>query len=500
MRTSAWKQSLWLLLCCGVAFAAPAAAHQPGEIEVERGRVDGPSGPVDYEIGTLYVRENRHNPNSRVIGVGFARIKASRATGAPPVFWLPGGPGLSVLGSFTDKSESAQSRLRSWLAFGEVGDLVVVEQRGYTLRGERLTAAYPASPLDRPASIDDDAQAMRELARAAVAANADKDLSGYTIAEFAADVDELRQALGYERISLFGGSFGSQWSLATMRLYPQRIARAVLSGVEPLDNGYDMPSHVFAALQRLSFEADRDPALAPYLPPGGLMGAVRALRQRFAAGTVRVRVRDAQGREQSVTLGAQDLQLALLAHADDAGQWPALILSLYHRHYDVWAREVVDQRAAGEIKLIGPLADSSLGVSAAREYRLRSDPALAYLGAWNFASNIASAPDWPTPDLGDAFRLPRASDIPVLFVHGDWDTSTPVENTRELLPYFRNGRAIVVHRGGHDGAFYLLRDAPQAKKAVYEFLRSGRDEGLPVEIDAPLPKFEVPDFAPPPRG
>ncbi|MGD5997802.1 alpha/beta fold hydrolase, partial [Xanthomonas citri pv. citri] len=134
------------------------------------------------------------------------------------------------------------------LAFGEVGDLVVFEQRGYTRRGERLSAAYPSSPLDRPASIVDDGQAMRELARAAVAANADKDLSGYTIAEFAADVDELRQALGYERISLFGGSFGSQWSLATMRLYPQRIARAVLSGVEPLDNGYDMPSHVFAAL------------------------------------------------------------------------------------------------------------------------------------------------------------------------------------------------------------------------------------------------------------
>lgn len=484
----------WMLLCCCLALAAPASARQAGEIEVERGRVDGPNGPVDYEIGTLYVRENRAVPDSRLIGVGFARIKAPRATGAPPVFWLPGGPGLSVLGSFTDKTESAQSRLHSWLNFAEAGDLVVVEQRGYSVRGERLTAAYPASPLDRPSSIDDDVKSMRELARAAVAANPDKDLSGYTIAEFAGDVDELRRALGYERISLFGGSFGSQWSLAVMRLFPDRVARAVLSSVEPLDNGYDMPSQVFAALQRIGFEADRDPALAPYLPPGGMMGAVRALHQRFAAGPVRMRARDAQGREREVALGAGDLQLALLSHTDDAAQWPAFVLSLYHQHYQAWAREVVEQRAAGEIKLIGPLADSSLGVSAAREYRLRSDPALEYLGGWNFESNIASAPDWPTQDMGDAFRLPRRSDIPVLFVHGDWDTSTPVENTRELLSYFRNGRAIVVHRGGHDGTFYLLRDAPQAKKAVYEFLRSSRDEDLPVEVDAPLPKFDVPDF------
>lgn len=495
----AWLSCVCLLLVCAAACAAPAAAHRPGEVAIERGRVDGPDGPVDYEIGTLYVRENRARSDSRLIGVGFARIKAAHATGAPPVFWLPGGPGLSVLGSFADKTESAQSRLRSWLNFAAVGDLVIVEQRGYSVRGERLTAAYPASPLDRPSAIGDDVQAMRELARAAVAANPDKDLSGYTIGDYAADVDELRQALGYERISLFGGSFGSQWSLAVMRLYPQRVARVVLSGVEPLDNGYDMPSHVFAALQRIGFEADRDPALAPYLPPGGLMGAVRALHERFAAGPVHVRVRDANGRQREVALGAGDLQLALLSHTDEAARWPAFILSLYHRRYEAWAREVVEQRAAGEIKLIGPLADSSLGVSAAREYRLRSDPALDWLGAWNFESNIASAPDWPTPDMGDEFRLPRRSDIPVLFVHGDWDTSTPVENTRELLPYFRNGRAIVVHRGGHDGTFYLLRDAPQAKQAVYEFLRSGRDDGLPVEIDAALPKFDVPDFPAPAR-
>lgn len=497
MRSSAL--SAWMLLCCCLALAAPAAARQPGEIEVERGRVDGPHGPVDYEIGTLYVRENRARADSRLIGVGFARIKAPRATGAPPVFWLPGGPGLSVLGAFAGGDETARSRLASWLNFAEVGDLVVVEQRGYSARGEYLTAPNPATPLDRPASVDEDARAMRELARAAVAANPDKDLSGYTIADFAADVDQLRAALGYERISLFGGSFGSQWSLATMRLYPQRVARAVLSGVEPLDNGYDMPSHVFAALQRIGFEAERDPALAPYLPEGGLMGAVRALRERFAGAPVRVRARDGEGREREVALGAQDLQLALLSHADDAARWPAFVLSLYHRRYDEWAREAIEQRQAGTTKLIGPLADSSLGVSAAREYRLRSDPALDDLGRWNFEANIASAPDWPTPDLGDGFRLPQPSDIPVVFVHGDWDASTPVENTRELLPYFRNGRAIVVHRGGHDGTFYLLRDAPQAKRAVYEFLRSGRDEGLPAQVDAPLPKFEVPDFAPPKR-
>jgi len=480
--------------------AMPASAQQAtsDRIVIERGNVKLPSGEsVRYEIGTLYVPENRSKPASRRIGIGFARIKAPHPTGAPPIFWLPGGPGLSVLSTFTDKSEGAQSRLRSWLTFGAAGDLVVIEQRGYTSRGEMLVETADASPLDKPASVQADTRAMQALARRAVVHNPDKDLSGYTIDAFAADVDDLRRALGYDKISLFGGSFGSQWSLAVMRFHPEIVARAVLSSVEPLNNGFDMPSHVFAALQRIAYDADRDPGLAPYLPNGGMMAAVRALHQRFATGPIRVTIRDDVGKAQTIVLGAEDLQLALLAHTDEAEHWPAFILSLYHGRYDAWARQTVEDRRAGPVKLIGPLADSSLGVTADREHQMRTDPALDLLGSWNFEANLVSAPDWPTPDMSDAVRRPRVTPIPVVFVHGDWDTSTPVENTLDLLPYFPNGHAILVHRAGHDGTFYQLRESPAAKQAIYDFLRTGEMRGLPTEVSLAAPKFEIPDFPPP---
>ncbi|TKC95795.1 alpha/beta hydrolase [Polyangium fumosum] len=478
-----------------------ASPSKPREIVVERGTVRHENGTdVPYELGTLLVPENRRNPKSRMIGVGFARIKAPRPTGAPPVFWLPGGPGLSVLGAFTDDDAAAKNRLRSWLTFGAVGDLVVVEQRGCTRRGEMLEAMSEALPLDQPGSARAEAEAMRALAKAAVAANPDKDLSGYDIGELVADVDDLRRALGYEKISLFGGSFGSQWSFAVMRLHPETVARAVLSGVEPLNNGYDMPSHVFAALQRIANDADRNPGLAPYLPAGGVMEAVRVLRLRFAEKPAAVQAKDEAGRERTVVLGAEDLQLALQSHTQEGEQWPAFILSLYHGHYEAWAREVLEERKASKTKLIGPLVDSSLGVTAAREQKLRTDPAVEMLGTWNFESNIASAPDWPTRDMGDALREPVESPIPVVFVHGDWDTSTPVENTLDLKPYFPNGHAIVVHRAGHDGTFYQLRGEPAVKQAVYTFLETGKMENLPAELTLPVPTFEVPSFAPPARA
>ncbi|MBN8465217.1 alpha/beta hydrolase [Corallococcus exiguus] len=488
----------WLFLALP---AVASAQHKPGDVVIERVTLKNASGSTGtYEVGTLYVPENRTKPGSRLIGVGFARIKAPRPTGAPPVFWLPGGPGLSVLGAFTDEATRGQGRLQHWLTFGVVGDLVVVEQRGYTRRGEMLEAMSEDLPLDQPGSVRAEALAMRALARKAIAENADKDLSGYDITEFAADVDDLRQALGYKKISLFGGSFGSQWSLAVMRLHPESVARAVLACVEPLNHGYDMPSHVFAALQRIAYDADRDAGLAPYLPAGGMMEAVRALHQRFAEAPVRVQVRDEAGGSRTVVLGAEDLQLALNSHTTEGEQWPAFILSLYHGRYEAWAREVIEQRHAGKTKLIGPLADSSLGTTSAREHLLRTDPAVEWLGTWNFEANIASAADWPTRDMGDALRVPVESAIPVVFVNGDWDTSTPVENTLSLLPYFPNGRVILVHRAGHDGAFYQLREEPTVSKALYEFLKTGKRVSLPVEVTLPLPRFELPPFAPPARG
>ena len=500
MRVRSLVSSWGCALAC-LLLAAPMegrAQHKSGEVVIERGSVElEPGTRVSYEVGTLYVPENRRRPESRLIGVGFARLKAPKPTGAPPVFWLPGGPGLSVLGSLIDDDPAGKGRLRSWLTFGAVGDLVVIEQRGFTRRGEMLESLTEAVPLDRPGSVRAAAEAMRSLARRAVAENPGKDLSGYDVTELAADVDALRRALGYKKVSLFGGSFGSQWSLAVMRLHPDIVARAVLSSVEPLNHGYDMPSHVFAALQRIAYDADRDPGLAPYLPEGGMMAAVRALHRRFAAGPVRVEVRDDKGRPQTVVLGAEDLQLAMDSHTQEGEQWPAFILSLFHGHYEDWAREVIAARAAGTSKLIGPLIDSSLGVTAEREHLLRTDPAVELLGTWNFEANLASADDWPTRDVGDSLRKAVPSAIPVVFVHGDWDTSTPIENTLGLLPYFPHGHAILVHRAGHDGAFYQLRGEPAAKRAVYEFLRTGKTAGLPREVTLPVPGFPLPSFAPP---
>jgi len=278
-----------------------------------------------------------------------------------------------------------------------------------------------------------------------------------------------------------------------MRRHPAVVARALLSGVEPLNQAYDMPGHVFAALQRISWDADRDPRLAPYLPPGGLMEAVRAIRARFERGAVEVIAPDPQGAGRTVVLGPADVQRVLL---QPAPAWPATILSIYHQHYAGWASAVLceRERVDATAPLIAPLIDTSLGVTAAREHLLRTDPAGALLGWWDFDAYAASAPVWPSPDVGDAFRAPVLDPTLVVFVSGDWDTATPIENMLGLLPYFPNGRAVMVHRGPHAARAMLAEQGAPVMDAVFDFLRTGDTAGLPVDISLPTPTFETPSF------
>jgi pimeloyl-ACP methyl ester carboxylesterase len=492
-----YRAIVGLVFCVATATAAP----RPGSVTLQPAKVQAEDGTtVAFEAGTLYVAENRAAATSNVIEVRFARLKAARPSGAPPVIFLPGGPGNSYLEAFTATTPNARRRLAMFRKYAATTDLVVLDQRGFSPGGTMLATPAPVPQLlDRPSTTTTAAATWTTFARGLPTANPGRDLAGYNLVECAADVDELRRALGYAKVSLLGGSFGSQWSFAVMRLYSAAVARAVLYGVEPLDAGFDMPSHELAAIQRIAFEADRAPALQPYLPPGGLMAALTALRDRFARGPIHVRVTDPTTRAPvSLTLGLEDLQGWLIPV--EAEDWPAFVLALYHGHYEDWAlQELAARRASPFSAAIIPLIDSGIGASAQRVHAIRTDPATALLGTWDFAPHIASRSAWPTPDLGDALRTPVSSTIPVLFLNGDWDVSTPIENMLAIAPYFPAGRTMIVHRGSHDQASYLTRQSPEAFAAILEFLRTGSLAHVPSEITLTSPTWKVPAFPPPPR-
>jgi pimeloyl-ACP methyl ester carboxylesterase len=480
--------------------ASAGPAPKAGDTVIQVGvtkAIDGSSMP--YEIGTLYVPENRAKPDSRLIGVGFARIKAARPTKAPPVFLLAGGPGVTMLDIVLDHDETARRRVKAWQAYAEVADLVVIEQRGYTLRGDLMEIPSKPLPLDRPTTVADDIDVVRDMARRAQAAYPKADLSGYSIGEIADDVQDLSHALGYDKISLVSASFGSQWSFAVMKAHPGLVARAVITSAEPLDYGYDMPSQVYAVYQRIAWEADQDPALKPWLPPGGLVAAIWTVHDRLVKAPVSVMVKDDAGTSRKVVLGVEDYQASLLNAAQHAATFPRFVLELYHGHYEAWGKSAITDRASEKRSLINPLINIGLDMSAERKALLQTDPALPIIGGWNFAGYLATKGEWATPDPGDAFRRPVRDPTPVLFVQGDWDPSTPMENTLAMLPWFPNARMMILHRAQHGGTFQWLRTQPELAGKVYDFLRSGDFADVPSEASLDPVVFEKPEIAVPVR-
>ncbi len=492
---------LALALSCGVGAQEPRPG-KAGEAVIEPASMTLAGARVDFELGTLHVPENRSEPNSRLIGVGFARFKGESKTGAPPIFLLPGGPASSYLSEL--KSEKAgPGVLRMILRFRAIGDVVLVDQRGFSERWEvlKFRRRTPDEPLDQPASLERSTKDFTEMTRAAVAEFEKKgvDLRGYTVKELADDVNDLRAALGYDRISLVGTSFGSQLSFAVMRRHAPRVARALLAGVEPLDCAYDMPSHVLAAVQRIWFAAEQDPGLQPTLPPGGLMAAAREVVRRLEQAPVRVPVPGvtdpATGLPASITLGLEDFQKAPALRTTEG---PAWVLSLYRADYERWALATHAARRSrtAEFPMIAGLLDTSLGVTPRRRYLLQTDPATALLGQWNFHGFLATADLWPSADVGDDFRNEVACSIPVVFVHGDWDTQTPVENTLQVAPFFRHGHVLLVERGGHGALNEVSQHLPETMAALLRFLATGNTENLPSRVAVRAPKFKAPDASP----
>ena len=176
------------------------------------------------QCGELVVPENRERPDGRKITIAVAVLPANTLTPKPdPLFILAGGPGqaASHLGPFA----ALLSLVR------KDRDLVLVDQRG-TGRSTPLTCAAFKPDESPEAAIELDpvpkaAACAQELASQGV------DAAQYTTAAWIADLDAVRAGLGYARINLWGGSYGTRAALEYLRRHPDRVRSVVLDGVAP---------------------------------------------------------------------------------------------------------------------------------------------------------------------------------------------------------------------------------------------------------------------------
>ena len=130
------------------------------------------------------------------------------------------------------------------------------------------------------------------------------DLSQYNTSAAIDDLDDLRAALGYQRLIFDVGSYGTFTALVYMRRHPESVESAVLQGVAPpgiVAFARDFAAGSQVSLDRLSDECARDARCRAAFP--NFREQFLVLLHRFANGPVPVRVQnDATDRKETVLL------------------------------------------------------------------------------------------------------------------------------------------------------------------------------------------------------
>ncbi len=494
-----------LFLTAGSVYAQRSSAgdrkdrlHNPAGKSPEAGMIflyperiklkDG--GFFNAERGMMFVPTNRSMKNSAVIAVEVYRFRASEKANpqTPPIFYLHGGPSFEGLERHLGQVGTFEER---WRPFLDVSDLVVVSQRGIGPSKPTTiieTTTKPAPP-DQP--YDDEkaaAEFQQILAKEkAVWEKLGLDLSGFTVVEAAADVNDVRKALGYDKIVIWGGSFGSHWGMAIMRYFPEAVERAILRGMEGPDHTYDHPGHLWNVYERIAEEAEKAPELKGLIPQGGLIKAIGTVIRRVEKEPFTVTVTNPDtNASQAVLFDAESIKRLARGYSRGLPAWPADVITLYGGDFSKAAEKVVRDYHDSERSFRTAsfyMLDCGSGITAKRLAEYNSDPALTILGRMNWGYT-AGCSVWGS-DLGDEFRQNFETEIPTVIVHGTWDTSTPYENALELVPYFKNSKFIPVNRGPHGAIWAAMRVSEQFKKGIMKFAETGDMSELPEKVDMP---------------
>src|SRR5690242_19214210 len=423
---------------------------------------------VDAEFGTLLVPENRSNPESNLIELAFVRFKSTAKNPGPPIVYLAGGPGGS--GIWTAKG----SRFPLFMALREIADVIAFDQRGvgyskpYLQCFDRLALQLDVAPT-REAAIKE----LRDKSRSCASYWRDiqrVDLTGYNTNESADDLEDLRKALGVPQISLWSISYGTHLALATMRRHPQSIHRAILAGTEGPDHTYKLPSNIQKHLEDLAAVIQADPVVGKEIPD--FLGLMKSVFDRLDARPETVEITDPQTKlKVKVIVNKFVMQYIVASNIGTtlSARFPALFYRASKGDFtnpaQVWLSQSRDEIGAA----MSYMMDCASGQTAARRERIAREAKGTLLeDLFNFPfPDICT--EWNAPDLGDEFRSPVKSDIPVLFISGTLDARTPISNAEEYRKGFSNSTHMIIEGAVHSDPLFL--SSPKIKEGMMEFLR-----------------------------
>lgn len=434
---------------------------------------------MEIECGFVTVPVDHNNPGEGIIRLAVVIVHDQSENHQPdPVILLTGGPG--------EKTTHNGGQIAAILAYTHPQrDLIIFDQRGVGNSEPALECpGWVQAQYDVLDESDPDKilvlpfEALMECRQALTSEG--HNLSLYNTSQSAADVDAIRQALGYERLNLFGGSYGSFLAQAVGRAYPEMVRSIVINSVWPLEWNFfiNAPVTTYAAVERMLASCASDPACNETYPH--LKEILFEVIERLNDEPVEIQVSHAlNNNKYDVLLSGDRLYSNLVMFLYQTPLIPRLpqtIYDIYNGDYDLVAQLQGLSLAMYEVMSRG----MTFSVVCAEDL-IGQEPEDLYMSyemlpdvLWRDVdkemaskySIFAICEGWDVQEADPSFKQPLVSDAPTLVLEGELDPVTPTSYAEMVVENLSNSYLFEFPGVGHD----VLGATVCSRKMIGEFI------------------------------
>lgn len=431
------------------------------------------------QCGTLEVFENRATRKGRKINLKVMVLPATGTERLPdPLFYIPGGPGSSA-------TEDASGVAGNFAKIHERRDLVFLDQRG--TGGSNPLNCHLFNPKD-PQSYFGYFFPLEDVKKCRVQNEAHADLTLYTTSIAMDDLDEVRAALGYDRINLFGGSYGTRAALVYLRQHPDHVRTVMLHGVAPPNQfmPYDFPQANERALLGVIAECGADNACNSAFP--NLRDEMKTVLARLLQGPVEVELKTNGSGATNTTatakvkltrdLAAEAIRYMLYSSAG-ASRVPLFLHKAATGDFVPLAqaalrfRQQIVSSGSNGLYLSITCAEDVPWIKPGEGERLAVN---TFLGDYRLRQQREACALWPRGNIPSDYSKPVRSTTPTLISSGYLDPVTPPSNGEAAAQNLSNSLHLVVPSGGH--SFYGLDGLECIDQLMTQFVEQGSTKNL----------------------
>ncbi len=425
----------WILLC-SLGRTPVAAQDVVPRFEPAPCPVSFPAG-YKYECGYVVVPEEHARPDGATIRVMIAIFRAYAADGpSDPLIFLAGGPGSNTLFVSAQGLDDYLDRAL------EKRDVIILDQRGMGFSEPALTCPE-VNALQTQDTIPLIATANQQTVEAALhcfdrLVDEGVNMKAFNTVESAADVADIAKALGYDKINIYGGSYGSTLAMTVMRHHPEIIRSVMLQGITPpqVDLMASFAPDFESTLNKMFDACTADADCKKAFPD--LKGMFYAIVERFNQEPLKLTVANPLSNTQTSLMLDGDYFIrgvqSAFYQSSFLGQFPAFVLAIYRKQYALLDNLLVNYLGSvpystpGALYAMRCMDDVMTTTSEAWEASVASiDPLLQNAFRTDIQEWNGLCSKWGARQLDIVENTPVTSDIPTLILNGAFDPVTPAK-------------------------------------------------------------------------